>query len=416
MQKTWVGEEKIKTEDLRIKIRKRGERMSGAIELVQNEYLIKEFIKTVKKRNEQFLKNKTSPIIGWCNTYVPEEIILAFGITPYRIMGAPTSISLSKAYLCGNISGNVQSLLECALRGDYKFLDGMIIGASTDATKKLFDAWLRYAGTPFNHLFDIPKFIYEGVYKHYRESINSLVEEIEAHFGNKITESSLKEAILVCNKTRVLLTALSNLRKDNNPPISSLEMLEICKLAMVSDKRFFNTELESLLAKIKITDIKNSAYRILLTGSFQDQPWLLESIEENNALVVCEDLCTGLRYYTGLVDEDVEPIEAITKRYIEKKPPSATLVSIDQRADFIFKLINEFKIDGVVYHILKFDDPYLFEFPDMKEFLESKFIPMLRIETEYTTSTMGQVKTRLQAFIETLKFTKYRKIEVDKNG
>lgn len=384
--------------------------------LAQNESSIEEFIRNVKKRNVQLLANKTAPIMGWCNTYVPEEIILAAGIIPYRIMGAPGPLILSKTYLCGNICGNVQSLLECALRGDYKFLDGMIIGASTDATKKLFDSWLRYAGTPFNHLFDIPKFVHEGVYLHYRESINSLSEEIEAHFGNKITESSLKEAISTCNKTRTLLTILSNLRKNEKPPVSSQKMLEICKLAMISDKKFFNNELESLLSKMKIANIKSSAYRILLTGSFQDQPWLLESIEENNALVVCEDLCTGLRYYIGLVDEDVEPIEAITKRYIEKKPPSATMISFDQRADFIFKLINEFKVDGVIYHMLKFDDPYLFEFPDMREFLESKSVPMLRIETEYTTSAMGQIKTRLQAFMETLRFTKYRKIKANKNG
>jgi len=373
---------------------------------MQNEFLIEGFIKKVKERNEDFFRNKSFPIIGWHNTHIPEEIILASGAFPYRVMGTPIPLSLSKTYLSGNLCDDVQSLLECALRGDYKFLDGMIISTSTDSTKRLFDAWMRYSGTPFNHLFDIPKFIYKGAYRHYRESINLLSEDIEAYFGNKITKPFLEEAISTCNKTRVLLTTLNNLRKHEEPPISSQKMLEICKLAMVSDKKFFNSELESLLANMEVSNKKNSAYRLLLTGSFHDQPWLLEAIEEDNALVVCEDLCTRLRYFSGLVDENVEPIKAITKRYVEKKPPSATLVNFDRRINYIFSLINEFRIDAVVYHILKFDDPCLFEFPDMKEFLESKAIPVLRIETEYNTSAIGRIRTRLQAFIETLEVTR----------
>lgn len=380
--------------------------------LDQNNILVDEFVEIVKNKTDDLIKSKPCPIIGWSNTYIPEEIILASGVLPYRIMGAPISLNLSKTYLCGNISGNVQSLLECALRGDYKFLDGMVIGASTDATKKLFDSWLRYAGTPFNHLFDIPKFIYKGVYKHYRESLSALSEDIVSHFGGTISSSSLAEAIAICNKTRRLLTCLNDMRKNETPPISSQNMLKICKLSMSCDKRFFNEMLEELIPKIKIPEGANSSFRILLTGSFQDQPWLLEAIEENKALVVCEDLCTSLRYFTGLIDENIDPIEAIAKRYIEKKPPSATLVSLDERTNYISKIIDEFKIDAVVYHILKFDDPYLFEFPDMKEFLISKSVPVIRIENEYNTSAAGQIKTRLQAFMETLRIRKYRKVEV----
>lgn len=378
-------------------------------ESAQNDLLIKDFIEKVKAENEQSLVNKTSPIIGWCNTYVPEEIILASGAIPYRVMGAPISLILSKSYLSGNLCANIQSILECALRGDYKFLDGMIIGASTDSTKRLYDAWIKYAGTPFNHVFDIPKFVYEGIYTHYGESLNSLVEDINKHFGNKVTDFSLKQAISICNKTRALLTDLNNLRKQEVPPLPSKNMLEICTLAMLSDKRFFNSELESLLSKIRVSSAKSSAHRILLTGSFHNQPWLLELIEENNALVVCEDLCTRLRYFHGLADEDIEPLAAIAKRYIEKKPPSATLVSFDTRTNYLLDLIREFKIDAVIYHILKFDDPYLYEFPDMKEFFDSKAIPVLRIETEYNTSAIGQVRTRIQAFMETLKIKKCKR-------
>lgn len=377
--------------------------------VITNKTLIDDFIKDQSEQNKQLLLNKKSPIMGWCNTYVPEEIIIAAGFLPYRVMGAPISLSISKSYLLGNLCSSVQSILECALKGDYNFLDGMIIGASTDATKRLYDAWIRYVNTPFCYLFDIPKFINEDTLLHYIESIYSLIEKIEKHFKIKVNNQDITDAISVCNKTRRLLTDLNNLRKMNNPPITSQQFLEVCKLTVACDKNDFNNSLETLLQQIRPEQEEKYKFRVLLTGSFQDQPWLLDIIEERGAMVVCEDFCTRLRYFSGLVEDDANLIKAIAKRYIEIKPASASLVSIDRRTNYILNLIREFKIDGVIYYILKFDDPYLFEFPDMKDFLDTHRIPVLCIETEHNTSAMGQIMTRVQAFIETLKLAKLRK-------
>jgi benzoyl-CoA reductase/2-hydroxyglutaryl-CoA dehydratase subunit BcrC/BadD/HgdB len=328
-------------------------------------------------------------------------------------MGAPISLSQSKSCLSGNISSHVQSMLECALRGDYRFLDGVIIGASSDATKRLYDAWIRYAGTSFNHLFDIPKIFGENALIHYKESINALIEDIESHFKVRINEQALKDAISICNKIRRLLIQLNNLRKENNPAISASQMLEICKLAMTTDKVPFNKELKTLLGKLGLSEEEKPRYRILLTGSFEDQDWLLNAVEEAGGSIVCEDTCTRLRYFYGLVDEDSEPIPAIAKRYMEYKIPSAGLVSFERRSNAILELVKEFKTDAVVYYILKFDDPYLFEFPEMKDFLDKNGIPVLRIEAEHNTSTIGQINTRLQAFMETLKLRSFKKAKIN---
>lgn len=356
-------------------------------------------------------KKFKKPVIGWCNTYVPEEIIIAAGFTPYRVMGASVPLSASKAYMSGNICSSIQSILECELNGDYDFLSGMIIGASTEATKRLYDAWLRYAKTPFCHFFDIPKFINENATTHYMQSIDLLIEEIQSKFKVKITDSALKDAISVCNKTRKLLTTLNDLRKSENPPITSRQFLEICKLSMTCDKNNFNSSIEESIGNLKTDNkVKNKKYRILITGSFQDQPWLLDIIEQRNAMVVCEDVCTRLRYFSGLVNIDTDPIKGIADRYLNTKPPSANLVSFDQRAEYLLSLVKDFKIDGIIYYVLKFDDPYLFEFPDMKNFLDIHQMPVLRIETEHNTSAIGQISTRIQAFIETLKLAKLRGI------
>lgn len=373
-----------------------------------NKTLTDNFIKEQTEENKKLIPDKTIPIIGWCSTYVPEEIIIAAGFMPYRVMGSPIPVSLSKTYLSGNLCSSIQSILECALDGDYNFLDGMIIGASTDATKRLYDAWIRYVNTPFSCLFDIPKFINENALIHYTESIHSLIEEMENYFKIKLKNSEIKDAISICNKTRKLLTDLNNLRKIDNPSITSQQFLEICKLAMTSNKKDFNDSLGTLISQIKPEKEKKLGLRILLTGSFQDQSWLLDIIEEKGGLVVCEDFCTRLRYFSGMVEEDTDLIRAIAKRYLYTKPASASLVSLDQRAEYLLNLIKEFNIDGAIYYILKFDDPYLFEYPDIKDFMDERHVPILRIETEHNTSAMGQIMTRVQAFMETLKLTKSR--------
>lgn len=377
---------------------------------MDNEFvsLIKD-LKALSQNKIAYFKKLNKPVMGWCNTYVPEEIIMAAGFLPYRVMGAPVSLSASKAYMSGNICSSIQSILECELNGEYDFMDGMIIGASTEATKRLYDAWLRYAKTPFCHFFDIPKYINESAIIHYSQSIYLLIEEIQNKFKIKINDAAIKNAILICNKTRKLLTDLNDLRKIDNPPITSQQFLDICKLSMICDKNDFNGSLEKNIGKIKNGDnMKNKKYRILITGSFQDQPWLLDIIEQRNAMVVCEDLCTRLRYFSGLANADTDPIKSIADRYLNIKPASANLVSFDQRTGYLLRLIKDFRIDGVVYYILKFDDPYLFEFPDMKSYLDAQQVPVLRIETEHNTSAIGQISTRIQAFIETLKLSKLR--------
>lgn len=371
---------------------------------------VEEF-KALSDNKISYFKQLNKPVMGWCNTYVPEEIIMAAGFHPYRVMGAPIALSVSKAYMSGNICSSVQSILECEINGEYSFLEGMIIGASTEATKRLYDAWSRYAKTPFCHFFDIPKFINEAAITHYTQSAYLLIEEIENKFKIKISDPAIKDAILICNKTRKLLTGLSDLRKLDNSPITSQQFLEICKLGMICDKSDFNNSLEKFINKIGINSKeKSKKYRIMITGSFQDQSWLLDVIGQRNAMVVCEDSCNRLRYFIGLVDMGTDLIKSIAERYLKAKPASANLVSFDQRADYLLRLIKDFKVDGVIYYVLKFDDPYLFEFPDMKSFLDKQQVPVLRIETEHSTSAIGQVTTRVQAFVETLKLAKLRSI------
>lgn len=363
-------------------------------------------IANIEERLKQQYANSTNSkkYIGWISSYVPEEIIIAAGFQTYRIMGNTSPLSLSTTYLIGNLCSFVQSCLESALKGEYDFLSGAVIVNDSDAMKRLYDAWIRTAKTPFVYLIDTPKVADDLPCERYKEELSDFISKIEEFFKVKITDNALKDAIKLCNKTRVLLNEINDLRKNKSPLISSSDFLRLCKFSMLYSKEEFNDLVSAFLNELKNAkqaDKVDRRKRILLMGSFQDQPEFLDMVEKHGCQVVCEDMCTRLRYFRASVDEKDKPINALAKRYLNK-PPSARMADFSKRTEYIKGLIDEFKIEAVIYYILKFDDPYLFEFPDMKEFIGSLGLPILKIESEHNASTSGQVKTRIQAFVETL--------------
>jgi len=372
------------------------------------ENLIEAFISESEKRVKAELSDKGNRYFGWISTYVPEEIIMAFGFLPYRITGEDIPLSMSKTYLSGNMNPFIQSCLEAALKGKYDFLNGIVLATDTDAMKRLYDTWATYVKTKFIHMLDVPKTVAEKDRYHYRKSIEFFIDKLSELTGKNIAAKDIKASIAICNMTRSLLDKLNNLRKENNPIITSKQFLRVVKSSFHSKKEIFNTALESLINKIEKLEAKkseNDNVRLLITGSFNDQEWFLNAIEDVGGMPVCEDLCTRVRYFKRFVDMDKDPLDALVERYIDK-PPSARMLDFRKRANYLFELFKEFNTDGIIYHILKFDDPYLFEYADMKRFLDQRRIPVLRIETDYTKSGYHQAKTRIQAFVEILEAKK----------
>jgi benzoyl-CoA reductase/2-hydroxyglutaryl-CoA dehydratase subunit BcrC/BadD/HgdB len=370
---------------------------------------IQNFVNKIKALQQSAKKDKKNNFLGLISGYVPEEIILAAGFIPFRIPGTSPTISLSKAYFSGNVSSYAQAYLESSLKGECDFLKGIIIGGETDTMKRLYDAWLYFSkNQSFFTLLDIPKFITPDVIRHYKESLLLLIKKIENSFNVVISDNALSKAVLVCQKTRDLLNDLNDLRKASTPVINALQMYEICKLSVSGDKDIFNDELKALLNYLRTHSTEKPASacakpRLLLTGSLQEGTELLSIIENSGGCLVCEDLDNRIRHFRNSVclKSGEDPLTSIVTGYF-RKPPSASVSNLDRRAEYILELVKEFKIDGIIYHVLKFDDPYIFEFPWIKDFLAQNNVPVIRIETEIGELPKGQITTRIQAFIDML--------------
>lgn len=369
------------------------------------------------------------PVIGWFCAYLPQEILLAGGFHSYRIMEGSACVSRGRACLSDNLCSYVLSSLEAALEGKYDFLDGLVIVNSCDAMRRLYDAWRHFVKKPaFVHLLDLPKKADEESIEYFRQCLFWLKEAIEAHYKIKLSDHSLKEAIAGVNRTRRLLGGLYGLRKADNPPVSAVEVSSIIKWALcdclvglrpprndssetikgaiIRLRQELNQELSSLLAQIKnrkkepgLANARRA--RILITGGFIDQTELVRLIEGLGACVVCEELCTGIRYFEDLVDEQSEPLSALARRYL-KRPPCARMLDADKRFDYLWRLVEEYRADGIIYYTLKFCDTNLFEFPYLRERLRQRQMPLLFLDSDAGAGYLGQMRTRVEAFLESL--------------
>jgi len=352
----------------------------------------------------ELVAHSHKPVIGWFCAYTPEEILLAAGLYPYRIVPEPSrAITLADSYLERNFCPYVRSCLGEALEGRYRFLDGLVVVNSCDPMRRLYDAWRYYIGGPFISILDLPRINSDRAVEYYRECLIKFIEELEGQYGVSISMDAISEAISAHNKTRSLLKKLYQLNQDCGMPIYGVEIQKVTKASTILPRETFIKLMEQLLGEIEGTKVDvQDGPRVLISGSIMDNPLVTELIEQCGARVICDDLCTGTRRFWQLVDPDDDPLIALS-RYHLNRTPCPRMKNAEERFDYIFHLIDQYLIDGVIFYTLKFCDPFLFDIPMLKNQLSDRGIPSLILEGDYTPGTLGRIKTRVQAFIEMLK-------------
>ncbi len=355
------------------------------------------------------LKRRDKKVFGWLCTYVPEEVIYAAGILPVRITGYSQEMELEdgNAYLYINNCSFSRSCLQMGLRGGYDYLDGLVAGSTCDGARRLFDLWLHYIKVPFHHILSVPRKYTERAHGLYHEQVTSFKQHLEQYCDIKITDAMLLRSIQVYNESRELLRKLYELRKLDRPPVTGAQTMEVLNASFRMPKELFNQYLGQLLAEIAGSEkAYNSRARLMVTGSVMNNPEFIQSIEELGGLVVTDELCTSTRYWSDPVVLDGRPpLEAISRRYLNNFP-CARMVPSDERFDRILELARDYRVDGVISQIIRYCVPYAHDLPLITERLKQAGIPTLALDVEYGTSGSGQVRTRVQAFLEMLEAKK----------
>jgi benzoyl-CoA reductase/2-hydroxyglutaryl-CoA dehydratase subunit BcrC/BadD/HgdB len=350
-------------------------------------------------------KARGKRVIGYVGPGVPEEMIHAAKMLPLRVScdNEPVPTDKVDAYLMPNVSTFVRSVFQTVLDGKWDFLDGVVTSVTNEGSRRMQDNWLAYKQRPYMDALYLPLKQTEHAVEMYLADLEDWRNRISEFRGARIVDRDLRRSIEVYNRGRKLMQQLYELRKGDRPPVTGAETLEVVKAATRLPREQFNELLEKLLDEIKRTgrEIKKSK-RLMIVGSELENSTWIETIEKLDAVVVTDELEAGTRYFWGTVDTKLPPMKALARYYISGRPPGARIWPAGKRFEHIFNMAGQYKVDGVISEILRNDAEYghdkLFLDKEMKE----RGIPILELDVEYGESGSGQMRTRVEAFLEVL--------------
>ncbi|NOY85960.1 MAG: 2-hydroxyacyl-CoA dehydratase [Deltaproteobacteria bacterium] len=351
-------------------------------------------------------------IIGSYCVFVPEEIVLAANATLVGLCsGADFAMDEVEKLLPRNTCALIKSLFGFKLGKVCPYLEStdMIVGENTcDGKKKAYES--------LNHLvknlyiMDLPQVKSEQGRTLLKSEYDRFKTAVEELTGVSITAESLKQAIQMVNAKRSAIHRLSSLRKADPAPISGLDALLANQVFFYDNPARFTESVNKICDALenRIAEKKGvfpeKTPRILVSGCPQAVPnWKLPFIvETSGAVIVGEESCVGERGTRNLTDESCrtveEMMEAIVDRYYQVD--CAIFTPNPERLKHIQEMVATYKANGVIHYSLQFCQPYLMESISVEKALEEKNIPTLRIETDYSMEDVGQLKTRIEAFIE----------------
>lgn len=350
-----------------------------------------------RKRKEQGQK-----VIGWLPTDVPEELIHAAGAFPVGILGTNDNIHLADAHLQIWACSLMRGCLEQGLKGTLDFLDGIIIPHTCDTTRMLVGIWRHTLTTPYIDNYLLPRQVDRPSARTYLEGeLARLKGNLEKCTGKVVTDENLRESINIYNANRSALRRLYEYHSINTGVISSRALYTVIKAAMFMDKAEHTALVEELLKALTAVEPgKDDRLRLAISGGFWEPPEILDMIEELGAVVVTDDLLTGARYLGPDVDSQGDLLAALAFRQLNRIPFGGYDSTTRERRAFLVDTAKRAKVQGMVFLHLKFCEPENYDYNDMREAMSQAGIPYIRLETEYGGASFGQMRTRLQAFIE----------------
>ncbi len=343
-------------------------------------------------------------VVGWLCDYVPEELIHAAGLLPVRVTGIAQELPLddANAYLYTTTCSFVRTCFQLAHEKRYDFLDGFVAASNCDHARRLFDVWDRYIPTPYRYIISVPHTKLPQAQKFYERELRDFKKSLEDHFNVQISEEKIKNSINLFNRTRKNLRRLNELRKEDSPKIMGAEISQIMNACEKLPKERFNPMVESIIKEVKSSHRENNfRLRLMISGSVLNNYNYIKFIEDQGCSVVIDDLCTGIRYWWDEVSEEISPLEALAKRYLTRFP-CARMTPGEERFEKVVDLAKEYHVHGVIQEMVRYCTPTAWERPWLRKALEDAGIPVLQLEILYGAGGTGQLKVRIQAFLEML--------------
>jgi predicted CoA-substrate-specific enzyme activase len=368
---------------------------------------LKQFADLINEEQQSLIDAKDIKKVGYICNYTPVELLSAAGVRHSRLIkaGSAKTVSAGELYTQSVFCDFTKSCIGFFQENDpfYKSFDKVYNFHTCATMKRASEVIENFVPTK---LLNLPKLrTSEDARNFFREEILNFKADLAELTGRPIHDEEVRKQIKLYNRARSLLKQVSEFRKRANPAITGAEYLDLVRGFYYLPPEKLVQSLEQVHRHLK--DVPNRTgkpLRLMISGSVMaDGDRRLLNIIENElgARVVIEDHCAGVRPFYHTVTETGDPYQALANGYLDQAP-CARMKPLDDGIAFSGKLAQEYAVDGVIYVFLKFCACYGVSKKDFIGEFQKQGRPVLEISSDYSESDHGQLKTRIEAFVEVL--------------
>ena len=374
--------------------------MTQAVEILKS---MKRLVETKHDKTRDFKKQTGRKIIGYTCPYVPIEIISAAGALPVWVLGNTGTVTEAGGYVQGYFCRYMRNLFDQGLQGVYDYLDGIVVPRVCDAMQSFYEHWVRYIATPYKWFLQHPFVTSASSALNYLTTeLTAFRESLEEYTGSQISNDDLRSAINMYNTNRSLLRQLHDLQRSNKVPISGTELLYVLVSGLIMPIEEHNKLLHELLQGLPVRrDAPKGKHRLMvIRGCLAEDaiPWLQE-IERLGGIIVTDETCSGTERFSQDIPTEGDPLSAIALRYL-RGVRCTEYSPMEPLFKHVLRTAKDYRVQGAIFLLEKYCDPYSLAYPDLRRALEEQRIPSLLIETGEIEMPLGQIRTRTQAFFE----------------
>ncbi len=361
--------------------------------------------------------------LGYTCYHIPEVLLNLPGCFSTRLRAPRTgSLDIATYYMSSYLCGFSKALVERGIEGGYNHLDALIGSETCSEMNRAYEHFELLKLVPNDKFFvaipDVPLKIAPHTVKHYKTQLQvKVLDKLHDIYGVDISEDAMRQAVKEHNEVCRILTEIGEYRKEENPRITGYEYHVLCLVSYVCPKYLIVDKLRETAEELKTRQPdakKNFRAKIVVVGSELDDPDFTKLFEEAGALVVADRFCFGSlpgREEIKLTD-DGDVLEQILLHYMHTSqcPRYMSQDKVNGRKEYVRQLVEEYHADGVVYEQLKFCEYWGYERALASHIITNDFgIPSVSVDRQYTANASGQLRTRIQAFVESLEIKKIQK-------
>lgn len=353
---------------------------------------------------EKVLAEGRVPLAYTCS-YIPNVMLSADNLFPFRLRAQEVAgTEIADIYLSNMGCTYLRSILEMTMDDRYHFIGGWILAASCNQMHRLYDNLIHLVKPNFIHILDVPHKTGDAAVKWYTDELRILRRKIQDYFDVDMGDEVLTGIIHAYNSLQARLRKIGELRQQPDPPLSGAQFHELITAAASLPVDLIEPRIAGFTNTLKEKSFA-AAYRarVMLVGGQLDNPEFIRVIETAGALVVADHMCTGNIFGMDLVLTGNDPIPDIAAHYLGKMNCPRMMTGFDQRLESILQKAEQYHVDGIIFEYIKFCDIWGMEGRLLiHQLKKADKYPLLLLEREYTLTGEGQLRTRVQAFLESM--------------